>query len=124
VQVRSVTQLLTPAESSASSSLSNVLTPSTPTTAFNAANFRFPIEKMPMSLKEALKNKTRPEPANRREMIRILADSIYSICKRPGRNALRQIVGKLVCCIYVGFTLVLSYIGFMKEVVCTGDFMS
>ena len=51
---------------------------------------------MPESLKNALTTKTRPDPADRREMIRILGDCVYSIAKRPGRAALRKIVNSIV----------------------------
>jgi hypothetical protein len=46
---------------------------------------------MPASLKRALVEKRRPDPADRREMVRILSDSIHGICRRPGRTVLRQI---------------------------------
>jgi hypothetical protein len=50
---------------------------------------------MPAPLKRALVEKRRPDPADRREMVRILCDSIHSICRRPGRTVLRQIANAI-----------------------------
>lgn len=74
--------------------------------------FAIPWSKMPQSLIDACERKVRPKPRDRREMVRILCDSIRNHSTLPGRENLSKIANMVVTkykesfCDIVGDTVV------------------
>src|SRR6218665_126735 len=59
-------------------------------------DFQVPWNKMPPALLLALRNKVRPEPKLRREMICIVCADVHAIASNPGRRQLRELAERIV----------------------------
>ena len=59
-------------------------------------SYKIPWSKMSQNLQDSTKNKERPFPADRREMIRVVVDDIVKICRKPTRRQLVVIAAKFV----------------------------
>ncbi|XP_035860479.1 uncharacterized protein LOC118495660 isoform X1 [Sander lucioperca] len=53
--------------------------------------FQIPWQKFPVTLMNALKEKKRPPPKDRRHMIRIIMEDMMATDTRPGRSKLKQV---------------------------------
>lgn len=60
------------------------------------AELQLPWNKMPPALLMALRNKTAPNPALRREMMRIVSAEVHAIHSHPGRRQLRVLAERIV----------------------------
>lgn len=61
-----------------------------------AHDFIVPWENMPKDLMKLLEENKRPSPSLRRQMIRIVTDSIQKITEKPGKKALAIIARKMI----------------------------
>ncbi|KAL1249112.1 hypothetical protein QQF64_022430 [Cirrhinus molitorella] len=59
-------------------------------------NFIIPWSKLPSSTRQTLDNAQRPSAAERREVIRIVAAEVLTICKKPGKRHLVEIARQMV----------------------------
>lgn len=60
------------------------------------AELQLPWNKMPPALLTALRNKVQPNPALRREMVRIVSAEVHAIHSHPGRRQLRVLAERIV----------------------------
>lgn len=51
---------------------------------------------MPQGLIKSLEENKRPSPSLRRQMIHIVTNAIYKVCKKPGRKALDIVARKML----------------------------
>ncbi|CAM4314419.1 unnamed protein product [Leuciscus chuanchicus] len=58
--------------------------------------FQIPWQKFPVTMMNALKEKRRPLPKDRRHMIRIIMEDLMAKDTRPGRSKLKQVAQQLV----------------------------
>ncbi|XP_049912396.1 uncharacterized protein LOC126397561 [Epinephelus moara] len=58
--------------------------------------FQIPWQKFPVKMMTALKEKRRPQPKDRRHMIRIVMEDMMASDIRPGRSKLKQVAQQLV----------------------------
>ena len=72
------------------------LSDSSPDGGSSVSSFPIPWEKMPQRLMNSVRQKERPLPADRREMIRILTDDLSRVYSRPSRKVLDTIASKVV----------------------------
>lgn len=63
---------------------------------FNPQTFIIPWDSMPADLTKCLHNEQRPKPSLRNHMVRIIADAIYKVEKKPGRKALNVVAERIV----------------------------
>lgn len=81
------------------SSFTEHVTPAVSSTAaptVTPQKFQVPWHKFSVKLMNALKEKTRPLPRERRQMIRIIIEDLMAADTRPGRSKLKQIAQELV----------------------------
>ena len=60
--------------------------------------FDIPWSKMPSSTRQLLDNGKRPSAAQRRDIIRIVASEVLTVCKKPGKKHINEISRKMVLC--------------------------
>ncbi|XP_032363507.1 uncharacterized protein LOC116676683 [Etheostoma spectabile] len=73
-----------------------VATPTVTPTVTPPQKFQIPWQKFPVTLMNALKEKKRPLPKDRRHMIRIIMEDMMATDTRPGRSKLKQVAQQLV----------------------------
>ena len=76
-------------------------TPATPhmmgtSTMTHTEKFQIPWQKFPVKMTTALKEKRRPQPKDRRHMVRIIMEDMMASDIRPGRSKLKQVAQQLV----------------------------
>jgi hypothetical protein len=88
----------TPSRSTEVDSPSTLVNKSTPIPKHGhwVQDFEIPWYKMPQSLLQACKQKVRPKPSDRREMVRIVCDDIRKHSTLPGRKNLSKIASTIV----------------------------
>jgi len=58
--------------------------------------FQIPWQKFPVAMMNALKEKKRPLPKDRRHMIRIIMEDLMAKDTRPGRSKLKKVAQQLI----------------------------